>query len=78
MADVKNSDSCKSCLFFFSGDRMGICKRYPQNVNKSNEDWCGEWQYPQSKALEIMTDTLSAVESSYVKPIKKRGRPAKK
>jgi len=78
MADVKNSDSCKSCLFFFSGDRMGICKRYPQNVNKYNEDWCGEWQYPQSKALEIMTDTLSAVESSYVKPIKKRGRPAKK
>lgn len=57
---------------------MGLCKRYPQNVNKSNEDWCGEWQYPQSKALEIMTDTLSAVESSYVKPIKKRGRPAKK
>ena len=55
---------------------MGLCKRYPQNVNKSNDDWCGEWQLTESLALEqivqMMTEPVLISE-----PKKKPGRPRK-
>ena len=76
MAVEKNKDSCNSCLFFVVGERMGICKRFPSAVNKSNEDWCGEWQIKESLAIEAMIEWVNGPE--FESPPKKRGRPAKR
>ena len=77
MADVKNKDSCNSCRFFSYGDRMGICNRYPQSINKSNQDWCGEFLPIKNKAIETITEKLSGLEVVFVDPPKQRGRPKK-
>ena len=77
MAVKENRENCNSCLFFVLGERMGICKRFPSAVNKSNDDWCGEWRIAQSLALEalvqLMVDPIIAID-----PPKKRGRPVKR
>jgi len=77
MAVKENRENCNSCLFFVLGERMGICKRFPSAVNKSNDDWCGEWRIAQSLALEalvqLMVDPIIAIN-----PPKKRGRPLKR
>ena len=76
MAVTKNKDSCNSCLFFEVGERMGICKRFPSAVNKSNEDWCGEWRIAQSLALEALVQTIT--EPVLISEEKKKpGRPRK-
>ena len=76
MAEMKNTESCKTCLFFNLGERMGICKRFPSAVNKSNDDWCGEWRIEESQALEaivqLMTEPVLINETK-----KKPGRPKK-
>jgi hypothetical protein len=78
MAKMKNNDSCNSCLFFVSGERMGICKRYPSAVNKSNEDWCGEYRLEESEALDRMVEEMTMpVELRFVETKKQRGRPKK-
>ena len=76
MAVTKNKDSCNSCLFFEVGERMGICKRFPSAVNKSNDDWCGEWRIAQSLALEALVQTIT--EPVLISEEKKKpGRPRK-
>ena len=77
MAVKENKESCNSCLFFVLGERMGICKRFPSAVNKSNEDWCGEWRISESEALEAIVEWVTTPEFD-IEPPKKRGRPAKK
>jgi hypothetical protein len=77
MAVVKNKDSCNTCLFFVVGERMGICKRFPTAVNKSNDDWCGEWELTESMALDLMVQQMTEPVLLSETP-KKRGRPAKK
>lgn len=76
MAVKENKESCNSCLFFVLGERMGICKRFPVAVNKSNDDWCGEWRISESLALEEIVDWLT--EPVLISEPKKRGRPAKR
>jgi len=76
MAVVNTKETCNSCRFFSVGERMGICKRFPSAVNKSNEDWCGEWQIAESAALEAMV--WSITEPVLIsEPKKKPGRPKK-
>ena len=55
---------------------MGLCKRYPQSLNKSTEDWCGEWDYPKNHVIEAITSGLT-VTFSEEQPKKKPGRPRK-
>ena len=76
MTAVKNNDNCQVCLFFVLGERMGICKRFPVAVNKSNDDWCGEWRIEPSLAFEALVQSI--IEPEYQEPPKKRGRPAKR
>jgi hypothetical protein len=76
MAVVNTKDTCNSCLFFVSGERMGLCKRYPISTNKSNDDWCGEF----SALLNI---PIQAMVNAIIEPLiaekqqKQRGRPKK-
>ena len=56
---------------------MGLCQRYPQTVNKSSNDICGEWRIEPSLALEALVEwtTGPVFEPD---PPKKRGRPLKR
>ena len=76
MAIKEHKDTCNLCRFFSFGERMGICKRYPVVQNKSNEDWCGEWQPIKNQVIEAITSglTVTFVEEQ---PKKKPGRPKK-
>ena len=76
MGSMQTMDSCQSCRFFTVGERMGLCKRYPQSLNKSTEDWCGEWDYPKNHVIEAITSGLT-VTFSEEQPKKKPGRPRK-
>jgi High potential iron-sulfur protein len=78
MAVVENKDSCNNCLFFVENERMGSCRRFPTFVNKSHNDWCGEWRLEESKVIEMMVEqTIQPVEIRFVEPKKQRGRPKK-
>jgi hypothetical protein len=77
MAVVNTKDTCNSCLFFVVGERMGVCKRYPSAVNKSNDDWCGDFSAIKNKAIEAITEKLGGFEIQFVEPPKQRGRPKK-
>lgn len=43
MAVENNKETCNICRFFVSNDRMGVCNRYPESVNKHMANWCGEF-----------------------------------
>jgi hypothetical protein len=75
MADVNTKDTCKSCLFFIDGDRMGICRRFPAPVNKSKTDWCGEFSIS-SPAFEALVGSIAEPKIT-VEFKKSRGRPKK-
>jgi len=36
---------CIECKWYAgqTNDNYGVCKRYPQIANKSQNDWCGEF-----------------------------------
>ena len=77
MVNLQIMDNCSNCTFFRLGDRMGLCQRYPQTVNKSSNDICGEWRIEPSLALEALVEwtTGPVFEPD---PPKKRGRPLKR
>jgi hypothetical protein len=77
MAETKNKDSCNSCRFFSFGDRMGICNRYPQSINKANQDWCGEFLAFKNLVFEAMSYTINVDNIKPEEPKKQRGRPKK-
>jgi len=75
MANINTKDSCKTCLFFIDGERMGICRRFPAPVNKSKTDWCGEYSIS-SPAFQALVESIS--EPAITVEFKKsRGRPKK-
>jgi hypothetical protein len=76
MAIDKNKESCNNCLFFVLNERMGSCRRFPTFINKSSNDWCGEWRLEESQALQniVFSFTEPVVTSE---PKKQRGRPKK-
>lgn len=79
MADTNSSETCNSCLFFIVSDRgMGLCKRYPDVINKHNTDWCGEFS-PDKSAVTIKNIVVSLAKEpeSIETPVKKPGRPKK-
>jgi hypothetical protein len=62
---------CKTCTYFVVGQVMGSCRRYPENQNKHENDWCGEHQLAMMTVpvYDILTD-----ETKMVQMPKKRGR----
>ena len=56
--------SCFSCLYFKNAQIMGSCRRYPQMLNKHENDWCGEHaekpvEMVKLPVYDIMTDTTT-------------------
>jgi hypothetical protein len=60
---------CIDCKWYAgqTNDTYGVCKRYPQTANKSQHDWCGEYE---SKVV-VITPVQDFVETP------KRGRKPK-
>ena len=61
--DIK--EICQSCKYFVTSNAvLGVCKRYPQYVNKHDADWCGEYTFKKTiaqitrEALEIIDGNL--------------------
>ena len=79
MAVEKNKDSCNSCLFFIVSDRgMGLCKRYPDVINKHNTDWCGEFVFEGDPIQEMVVEITKESIQEQVATLKpKAGRPRK-
>jgi len=76
MANKENKDNCLSCRFFSADERMGVCRRYPITANKSNDDWCGEFDAIINVPIQAMVNAI--IEPLIVeKQQKQRGRPRK-
>lgn len=76
MANLDSRETCNSCKFFINSGFMGVCKRYPDQKNKHETEWCGEFVF--AKSAQVVD---SIVESLVQEPIpvapKKQGRPRK-
>jgi hypothetical protein len=63
---------CIDCKWYAgqTNDTYGVCKRFPQTANKSQNDWCGEY----TSKVVIVTP---AQEEPTVFEAPKRGRKPK-
>ena len=43
MTVLNSKEICKFCKFFSFGDVLGTCYRFPQSLNKHENNWCGEF-----------------------------------
>jgi hypothetical protein len=51
---------------------MGVCRLYPQQQNKHESDWCGQYQVKEIKMVnlpvyDITTDQMTAPKRKYVR-----------
>ena len=60
---------CADCKWFAgqSSDQYGLCKRYPISQNKTQQDWCGEFN------AKLAVETI--FEYSETSEIKRRRKP---
>jgi hypothetical protein len=76
MAISNSTDTCLSCKFFITGGQLGSCHRFPQSLNKSPSDWCGEFIFANVARTkdEVMSEpiTTNLLES---KPIQIETKP---
>ena len=76
MADLDSRETCNSCKFFINSGFMGVCKRYPDQKNKHETEWCGEFVFKKS-AQVVESMVISLVQESTPETPKKQGRPRK-
>lgn len=65
-------EHCSDCRFFVNHEYMGVCRRYPTHVNRSKNEWCGEFA-TNLVALPVIGETSENLD--ILKP--RRGRPPK-
>lgn len=61
MAVENNKETCNYCRFFVDNDRMGVCNRFPESVNKHMNNWCGEFQASNRKP-KAQIEIISAIQ----------------
>ena len=74
-------EHCSDCRFFVNHEYMGVCRRYPTHVNRSKNEWCGEFSLAKQTLtpvnpggfLPIVGETSENLD--ILKP--RRGRPPK-
>ena len=78
MAETDIKEKCTACKYFVgSNDILGVCKRYPQYVNKHDNDWCGEFIVKSTVVISVeLQEAAEGLMSLSVEP-KKRGRKPK-
>lgn len=57
--------NCNECRWFSinPNDHYGVCKRYPENQNKNQTDFCGEFIY---KPVEV--ETVKPIKIEFTEP----------
>ena len=74
MAVNNSNNNCNNCRYFSAGERLGICKRFPETVNKSKDDYCGEF----SSQPNTQSNPFTQVGAVFIDTGKKKaGRPRK-
>ena len=74
MAVNNSNNNCNNCRYFSAGERLGICKRFPETVNKSKDDYCGEFS---SQPIH-QNNPFTQVGAVFIDTGKKKaGRPRK-
>lgn len=77
---MNNNDTCNQCNYWqLNSVERRVCKRYPEQIYKNPDDWCGEFKQQVSLG-KIDCDTIEIKELPTVEIInpeasKKRGRP---
>ncbi|NDD52651.1 hypothetical protein EBZ39_02020 [bacterium] len=64
---------CKTCAYFRSMQIMGVCRRFPEQHNKHETDWCGEHTI---RAIEVLPLKVYDITTDQVTE-KRRGRKPK-
>ena len=93
MTNMNTKQNCASCKFFISGGLLGECHRYPQAVNKHDNNWCGEYTpfpIPEDDLIYVNDEIKNVFDNIVLTnaealghinvnslSIRKRGRPAK-
>jgi rhamnogalacturonyl hydrolase YesR len=73
---------CIECKWYAgqTNDTYGVCKRYPQTANKSQNDWCGEY-FDKQIAIEVTPEMINKFRIQFSEPTvfeaPKRGRKPK-
>lgn len=77
MANPNSTDSCIACKFFITGGQLGACHRFPQSLNKSPSDWCGEFIFANVARTkdEIMPEPTIMDNLLESKPIQIENKP---
>ena len=70
MAVLNSKEICKHCKFFSFGDVLGNCYRYPQTLNKHENNWCGEFVL-KAKPIEFVPHEIKLNIEPKVKGKKK-------
>ncbi len=76
MANVNSTDTCLSCKFFITGGQLGSCHRFPQSLNKSPSDWCGEYIFANvARTKDELTPEPIQAPQLESKPIQIESKP---
>jgi hypothetical protein len=77
MANSNSTDSCIACKFFITGGQLGACHRFPQSLNKSPSDWCGEFIFANVARTkdEVMPEPTIIDNLLESKPIQIENKP---
>lgn len=76
MANVNSTDTCLSCKFFITGGQLGSCHRFPQSLNKSPSDWCGEYIFANvARTKDELTPEPTNAPQLESKPIQIEKKP---
>ena len=74
---------CIDCKWYVGqvNDNYGVCKRFPQIANKSQQDWCGEFSSKIVVVTPAQEEPIQKFEIKFEEPTvfeaPKRGRKPK-
>lgn len=71
---------CIECKWYAgqTNDTYGVCKRYPQTANKSQNDWCGEYSSKIVVITPVQEEPKIEFQINFEEPTApKRGRKPK-
>lgn len=86
---AKQHSNCGNCVFYRDQQIMGVCRFFPQQVNKHHADWCGQHSEKREmvelpvremnteRTVEGALDRWKQVSESFDKPKRKYTRKAK-
>ena len=85
MAGTNSNEKCSTCKYYRNeGAHLGVCKRFPNVINKHQNDFCGEWAELTvvenfahlQEAMPELAEAAEGLMTISVEP-KKRGRKPK-